>query len=119
MTDLVNDVFDIVVPRFLRVVGAGFAATLVFTLVAYYVAPMMTGFHMDVAAYFAGKLGGNSMLGAMLHYIAGTIAFPLGYLVVESRLPGPPMVKGAIGGSSCGSVPCWWCSRRPGPVFSC
>jgi Family of unknown function (DUF6789) len=81
-------------PLFPRAVSAGFAATVVFTLAAYYAAPLLTGFPLDIGAYLADKLGGNAMLGAMLHYLAGTVVFPLGYVVVGPFLPGWPTIKG-------------------------
>jgi hypothetical protein len=81
-------------PLFPRAMAAGFAATIVFTLATYYAAPLLTGFPLDIGAYFTDKLGGNAMLGAMLHYLAGTIAFPLGYVVIGPVLPGSLPVKG-------------------------
>lgn len=81
-------------PLFPRTMAAGFMATIVFTLAAYYAAPLLTGFPLDIGAYLAGKVGGNAMLGTMLHYLAGTVVFPLGYVVAGPFLPGPPLVKG-------------------------
>jgi hypothetical protein len=79
--------------------AGGFAATLVFTLLSYYAAPVLTGFPLDVAAYFADKLGGNAMLGSMAHYVAGTIGFPLGYLAARPFLPESWPARGLLWGA--------------------
>jgi uncharacterized membrane protein YagU involved in acid resistance len=53
---------------------------------------------MDVAAYFTDQFGGNGMLGAMLHYVSGTLLFPLGYLLVGPFLPGARWLRGLAWG---------------------
>lgn len=86
-------------PLFPRAMAAGFVATIVFTLGAYYAAPLITGFHLDIGTYLTGEPGGNAMLGALLHYLAGTIVFPLGYVAIGPLLPGPPALKGLAYGA--------------------
>ena len=64
----------------------------------YMVAPMM-GVRMDIAAMLGSMLGGSWAAGMAMHVINGTVLFPLvyGYLLV-SRLPGPPLLRGALWG---------------------
>jgi uncharacterized membrane protein YagU involved in acid resistance len=65
----------------------------------YQVAPMMTGRKMDIAAMLGQMVGGWAM-GMAMHFINGTIIFPLIYALVLYRfLPGPPVVKGILWGA--------------------
>jgi uncharacterized membrane protein YagU involved in acid resistance len=64
----------------------------------YKVAPMMTGRTMDIAAMLGQMLGGWAM-GMAMHFINGTVIFPLAYALLLYRfLPGPPVVKGMVWG---------------------
>jgi hypothetical protein len=72
----------------------GFVATIVFTLVARYVAPVLIGHPMDVP----GVLGEFTKLGAMaglvIHFVIGAVIFPIAYLIVGPYLPGAGWVRG-------------------------
>ncbi len=85
-------------PNVTRLVLGGFFGTLAMTAMMYMVAPMM-GVRMDIAAMLGSMLGGSWAAGMAMHFINGTVVFPLvyGYLLV-SRLPGPPVVRGALWG---------------------
>lgn len=81
-------------PSLGRTVLGGFAGTVVMTLMMYFVAPMM-GVKMDIAASLGSMLGGNWSLGMMMHFINGTVIFPLIYAFLLFRLlPGGPLAKG-------------------------
>jgi hypothetical protein len=75
----------------------GFAGTLVFTLMGMFVAPNVIGQPMDVAALMAPMLGGSHTLGVIAHFVIGTIAFPIAYLLFgANNLPGPGWLRGAL-----------------------
>lgn len=85
--------------RLAAAVAAGFAATVIFTLVAYYLGILLAGFPLDIGAAMSSMLGDNAMLGAMWHYLAGSVAFPVGFLIVGIHIiPGPWWTKGALWG---------------------
>ena len=86
-------------PNVTRLVFGGLAGTLAMTTMMYLVAPMM-GVRMDIAAMLGSVLGGSWAAGMAMHILNGTVVFPLayGYLVV-SRLPGPPVIRGALLGT--------------------
>jgi hypothetical protein len=75
----------------------GFAGTAVFTLMGMFVAPNVIGQPMDVAALMAPMLGGSHTLGVIAHFVIGTIAFPIAYLLFgANNLPGPGWLRGAL-----------------------
>ncbi|MBI4638660.1 MAG: hypothetical protein HY727_20175 [Candidatus Rokubacteria bacterium] len=68
------------------------------TFMMYFVAPMMLGRPMDIAAMLGSLLGGWAM-GMLMHLVNGSIIFPLIYAYVLYRiLPGEPWLKGTIWG---------------------
>ena len=72
----------------------GLAGTVVMTMMMMFVAPMMTGMPMDIAAMLGNMLGGYTM-GMIAHIMMGVIVFPLAYILVAyGFLPGSPLVKG-------------------------
>ena len=85
-------------PNVTRLVLGGLVGTMAMTAMMYMVAPMM-GVRMDIAAMLGSMLGGSWTAGLAIHFINGTLVFPLvfGYLLV-SRLPGPPVLRGALWG---------------------
>jgi len=63
----------------------------------YYVSPMMTGHSMDIAGMLGSKMGNNWDLGMMVHFVNGTIIFPLIFVFFLYRvLPGSPWLKGTL-----------------------
>ena len=85
-------------PNVKRLVLGGVVSTLAITAMMYIVAPM-TGVRMDIAAMLGSMLGGSWAAGMAMHLVNGTLVFPLvyGYWLV-SRLPGPPVARGALWG---------------------
>jgi uncharacterized membrane protein YagU involved in acid resistance len=79
---------------------AGFVGTVAITFMMYFVAPMMMGQPMDIAAMLGSMLGGCWIAGMVLHFVNGTVIFPLIYTAVLYHvLPGAPAVKGLIWGA--------------------
>ena len=78
-----------------RAVAGGLVGTLVMTAVGLWAAPMMEIPRMNPADMLAGAMGGSVMLGWAGHLMIGTI-LALTYAVVAPRLPGPPVVRGAL-----------------------
>jgi hypothetical protein len=86
-------------PTAARAIFGGFVATIVMTLMMYVVSPMM-GIEMDIAQMLGSMLGGSWAAGLMMHFVNGTIVFPLLFgLVLYKWLPGTPVVKGLAWGA--------------------
>jgi hypothetical protein len=65
----------------------------------YGVAPMM-GLHMDKAKMLGSMLGGRWTLGLLMHFVNGTIIFPLIFAyVLYGWLPSGPVLKGTTWGT--------------------
>src|SRR6516162_769507 len=79
-----------------RAMIGGFAGTLVFTLMMTFLAPEMLGHPMDIAAVLGKFTGLGKPAGAVMHFLLGTIGFPIGYLIVGPYLPGPGWLRGVI-----------------------
>lgn len=85
--------------RPLKPILGGFVGTTVMTLMMYFVAPMMLGKPMDIAGMLGGVLGGSWAMGLLMHFISGTIIFPLMYALLLYRGPaGEPWLRGTIWG---------------------
>jgi uncharacterized membrane protein YagU involved in acid resistance len=81
-----------------RSVLGGFVGTLVMTTMMYMVGPMM-GLKMDIAQMLGSMLGNNWWAGMMMHFVNGTIIFPLIYAyLLYQWLPGGPTIKGTTWG---------------------
>jgi len=89
-----------------KAILAGFIATLVMTTIMY-MAPMMGMPKMDVAAMLGGMLGQAMpepmssawLMGMILHFVNGSVIFPLIYAsVLYNLLPGAPWRKGIVWG---------------------
>ena len=90
-------------PNIGKAIGGGLAGTVVMTMMMYFVAPMMMGAPMDVAAMLGGMMGDpaeNAMLwwmGMGAHFMMGVVIFPLIYVfLLFGILPGAPWLKGVI-----------------------
>lgn len=82
-------------PSVSRSVLGGFAGTIAITMMMYLVAPMMLGHPMDIAKMLGSMLGGNWWAGMVLHFVNGTVIFPLIFaFLIYGVLPGSPAVKG-------------------------
>jgi len=81
-----------------RAMLGGLVGTGVMTAMMYMVAPLM-GLNMDIAQMLGSMLGGSWAAGMAMHFVNGTIIFPLVYAyVLYAWLPGGPAVKGAAWG---------------------
>lgn len=81
----------------LKALLGGLAGTLVFTLMGKFIAPIMIGHSMDVAAILAPLFDGSHLAGMIAHFTIGTVIFPLAYLLLAARrLPGPAPLRGVI-----------------------
>lgn len=82
-----------------KAILGGFVGTVAITLMMYFVAPMMLGKPMDTAAMLGSMLGGSWAMGMLMHFVAGTVIFPLIWVyLLYRRLPGDPWLKGTIWG---------------------
>jgi len=69
------------------------------TMMMYFVAPMMMGMEMDIAAMLGSVLGGSWAAGMAMHFVLGSVVFPLIYaLALFPKLPGGPIARGATWG---------------------
>ncbi|HHS83088.1 MAG TPA: hypothetical protein ENJ68_06165 [Devosia sp.] len=85
-------------PDIKNAVAGGAAGTIVLTLMMMFVAPLMTGQPMDIAAMLGTMVGGYTM-GMLAHIMMGVIVFPLLYVfILYERLPGTPLIRGLIWG---------------------
>ena len=75
---------------------AGLAGTLVMTGVGVYLAPMMGIPRMNPAEMLAGPMGGSIVLGWLGHLMVGVILAEAYAALLASRLPGPPVLRGAV-----------------------
>ena len=99
MTTLTNQIIDDVRQSWVKLLVAGLGATIVQTLMMYFVAPMMTGSVMDIAHELSAMMGMPWVAGMIAHLGLGIVVFPLIYVAVLRRwLPGPPAVRGLIWG---------------------
>ena len=85
-------------PRIGNAILGGFVGTAVMTVMLYMVAPLM-GIRMDIAGSLGQMLGASWTLGLVMHFINGSILFPLIYALVLYRvLPDGPIGKGITWG---------------------
>lgn len=85
-------------PRMQQVLIGGFAGTILMTLMMYYVAPLMLGGPMDIAALLAGTLGTGWLAGMTVHILLGGLAFPVVFHALYPTLPGGGWLKGFVFG---------------------
>ncbi|MEW6320531.1 MAG: DUF6789 family protein [Acidobacteriota bacterium] len=85
-------------PDLIRALGGGLVGTAVMTVMMYVVSPMM-GLEMDIAAMLGSLVGGSWMAGMFLHFVNGTVVFPVIYAkVLYGVLPDGPVGKGLAWG---------------------
>jgi len=77
-----------------RAILGGLVGTIVFTLMMKFLAPMMIGHPMDVAAVLGTFTGLGAPAGSVMHFLLGTIGFAIGFLIVGPYLPGPTWLRG-------------------------
>jgi hypothetical protein len=77
--------------------GAGFVATLV--LSALMVAKGMMGLmpHLDIIAMLSAMMGGAMIVGWLIHFLIGTVAWGGAFAIIQDRLPGGSLTaKGVV-----------------------
>jgi uncharacterized membrane protein YagU involved in acid resistance len=79
-----------------RAIAGGFAGTVVFTLMMKFLAPMMIGHPMDIAAVLGTFTGLGTPAGMVMHFVLGTLGFAVGFLIVGPYLAGPVWLRGVI-----------------------
>lgn len=86
-------------PNIGKAIVGGFVGTILLTLMTQFVAPMMTGQKMDMAAKLGDMTGTGRIMGMLMHFFTGSIVFAFVYAFVLFRfLPGAPWIKGLISG---------------------
>ncbi len=86
-------------PHIGRAILGGSVGTLAITMMMYWIGPMMGMMKMDIAASLGKMLGVGWTGGMLVHFMNGTIIFPLIYAFLLYRvLPGGPAVKGTTWG---------------------
>ncbi len=82
-------------PNIGKAILGGFVGTLAMTLMMYIVGPMMGMMKMDIAASLGQVMNMPWGAGMFVHFLNGTVIFPLIYAFRLYRvLPGGPTVKG-------------------------
>src|SRR5262249_41459996 len=77
-----------------RAIVGGFVGTIVFTLMTKFLAPMMIGHPMDIAAVIGTFTGLGTSAGMVMHFLLGSLGFAVGFLIVGPYLPGPVWLRG-------------------------
>ena len=96
-------------PNVGRAILGGFVGALAITFMMYAVSPIMMGKPMDVAAMLGAFLHAGRAMGMVVHFINGTIIFPLILaFILWNVLPGGPTSKGNVWG-----LMLWFLSRPP------
>ena len=86
-------------PSLIKSMAGGLAGTIMLTMMMRFVAPFMLGHPMDVAGMLGNMMGGSWAMGMVMHFVNGTVIFPLIYAFLLYRLlPGRPAVKGLVWG---------------------
>jgi uncharacterized membrane protein YagU involved in acid resistance len=86
-------------PNIGKAILGGFVGTILLTLMTQFVAPMMAGQRMDMAARLGDMTGTSRLVGMMIHLFNGSVVFALIYVFVLFRfLPGAPWIKGLLSG---------------------
>jgi hypothetical protein len=86
-------------PNIGKAILGGFVGTVLLTLMTHFVAPMMTGQKMDMAAKIGDMTGTGRLMGMMMHFFVGSVVFALISVFVLFRfLPGAPWIKGLMCG---------------------
>lgn len=82
-----------------KTVLGGFLGTAVMTAMMYWVAPLLLPGPMDIAGMLGEMLGVSWTVGMVIHFVNGTVIFPLIYAFLLYRmLPGEPWLKGTLWG---------------------
>jgi hypothetical protein len=85
-------------PNIWKAGAGGFVGTVIFTLMMRFV-PAMMGNRMDIVAKLGAMTHTGTAGGLLLHFLNGTVIFPLIYVYLEYQfLPGTPWQRGLLWG---------------------
>jgi uncharacterized membrane protein YagU involved in acid resistance len=84
-------------PNLTKALGAGIIGTIVMTLFAA-MAPLMGMPEMNIPRMLAGFIGFPTIVGWLAHFMIGTVLALTYAIVLVSKLPGKPVVKGILFG---------------------
>ena len=79
-----------------RAIIGGFVGTVVFTLMMTFLAPVMLGHPMDIAAVLGTFTGLGKPAGVVMHFLLGTVGYAIAFVIVGPYLPGPGWLRGVI-----------------------
>jgi len=86
-------------PNIGKAIFGGLLGTILLTVMTQFVAPLMTGQKMDMAARLGDMTGMGPIAGLIIHFLVGSVIFALIYAFVFFRfLPGAPWLKGLLSG---------------------
>lgn len=85
-------------PNIGKAIVGGLVATTVMTFMMYFVAPMLLGEPMDIAATLGGMTGLGWTAGLIIHLMLGGVVFPLVYRALYRSLAGRPWERGLLWG---------------------
>src|SRR6516165_6725615 len=77
-----------------RAIVGALIGTIVFTLMMKFLAPMMIGHPMDIAALLGTFTGLGVSAGIAMHFLLGSLGFAVGFLLVGPYLRGPVWIRG-------------------------
>jgi hypothetical protein len=79
-----------------RAIIGGFTGTVFFTLITKFLAPLMFGHSMNIAALLGAFTGLATQAGMVIHFLLGALGFAVGFVIVGPYLPGPSWLRGVI-----------------------
>jgi uncharacterized membrane protein YagU involved in acid resistance len=77
-----------------RALLGGFVGTVIFTLMMKFLAPLMLGHPMDIAAVLGTFTGLGRPAGMVMHFLLGTVGYGVGFAIVGPYLAGPTWLRG-------------------------
>lgn len=90
-----KNIKSLVKAKFPRALLGGLAGTIVFALMATFLAPRVLGYPMDPPALLAPALGGSYPAAVIVALITGVVVIPLLYLVIALvNFPLPALLRG-------------------------
>jgi hypothetical protein len=92
-----HNIKSLVKAKFLRAILGGLAGTIVFGLMATFLAPKVLGYPMDPPALLAPALGGSYPAAVIIALITGVVVIPFLYLVIAlGNFPIPVLLRGPV-----------------------
>lgn len=82
--------------KFVKGIIAGLVATVVLSVLMIMKGKMGLMTDVNVIAMLASKMGGNSMMAWVAHFMIGMIGYGIAYVVIFSKLPFPSVILRGI-----------------------